>query len=144
MRYLFVLALIAATLPTPGMLFGHVHSQSGDSTASAHSLRPHVHGHSHSHGHEHQHPVSEDQNHESAPSGQHDDDAVYLVSVELLPVSRCTGLDEVLSTSQAWMAVIASSPVFGRFVQSSIHLVHGPPGPDELSQAAERHVVLRC
>lgn len=144
MRLFFILALISATLPAPGLLFRHVHLKCDGADSIAHALRPHVHGHSHSHGHEHPQPLASGEEGDADPLGEHDDNAVYLSTAEMLPLTRGNGLEDVLSASQIWLAELAPASDFRCCQLDGILPSHGPPRVGSYSKVAERRLVLRC
>ena len=112
-RRVVSLVLLPCMLLTQSATFTHAH---GGSPPAGHDLRPHVHTNtasaSHHHGHHHHGPGSHHHHHDDGddapepdtqpprpePFSDHDSDAVYLASVDIL-VNERVGVDEELMAS---------------------------------------------
>lgn len=143
MRLLVTLLLVSTLLPGQGAWLGHSH---GESTEPAdHAARPHVHLHGHSHhGHSHHHHGDQRDVPEPVPASDHDGDAVYVSSVDLLPAVRGAGFQPDLSTARGlWMGSSDS-------LTSAFHLAcryglwHGPPDGCPCVAGLQCNSVLRC
>lgn len=143
MRLLVTLLLVSALLPGQGACLGHSH---GESTEPAdHAARPHVHlqGHAH-HGHAHQHHDDHSDSSRPVPAPEHDDDAVYVSSVDLVPAVRGAGfLLDLNVASPLWVGHPDSVSAVVRLA-SRCGLWHGPPEGDSCIAGLQCNSVMRC
>lgn len=143
MRLLVSLLLISALLPGQGACFGHSHAESTE--PADHAARPHVHlqGHTH-HGHAHHHHGDHPDASEPVPIPGHDDDAVYVSAVDLVPAVRGSGdLPDLNAASPLWVGPPGSVAAVIR-LDSQYGLWHGPPGGDSYIAGLQSRFVLRC
>lgn len=143
MRLLVSLLLISALLPGQGACLGHSHAESTE--PADHVARPHVHlqGHAH-HDHDHHHHSDDADSSKSVPAPEHDDDAVYVSSVDLVPTVRGAGLlPDLNAASPLWVGPSDSPSAFVTLT-SRCGLWHGPPDGDSCIAGLESRCVLRC
>jgi len=122
----------------------HSHASEATSIPADHGTHPHFHFGSHSHSHEDEHSHRESDSTSDTPPADHDSDAVYFVTVDLVSPSNSSSANLVSVDTSVWLdslipvfqASLPLSPCWARF--------HVPPDPGGGRSVYMLTLSLRC